>query len=98
MWGASALAPDDPSRMAVLIAGVCLADGLSPAPASHAAAMLRIGAGVAAQRKARPPADYLAQAAAGLAVAGVLADPLPFIAEVRTHLHDEDHGQAGADV
>ena len=50
MWGASALAPDDPSRMAVLIAGVCFADASSPDPASHAAAMLRIGADVAAQR------------------------------------------------
>ena len=67
MWGASALAPDDPSRMAVLIAGVCFADASSPDPASHAAAMLRIGADVAAQRKARPPAGYLSQAGAELA-------------------------------
>ena len=98
MWGASALAPDDPSRMAVLIAGVCLADASSPDPASHAAAMLRIGADVAAQRKARPPDGYLAQAGAELAAAGVLADPLSFIAQVRTHLHEEDQDEAGADV
>ena len=98
MWGASALAPDDPSRMAVLIAGVCLVGSSSPDPASHAAAMLRIGSEVAAQRKAHPPADYLAQAGAELAAAGVLADPLSFIAQVRTHLHEEDYGEAGADV
>jgi len=98
MWGASVLAPDDPSRMAVLIAGVCLTDSSSRDPASHAAAMLRIGADVAAQRQARPPADYLAQAGAELAAVGVLADPLSFIAQVRTHLHEEDHGEAGADV
>jgi hypothetical protein len=84
--------------MAVLIAGVCLADSSSPDPASHAAAMFRIGADVAAQRKARPPADYLAHAGAELAAAGVLADPLFFIAQVRTHLHEEDHGEGGADV
>lgn len=66
--------------------------------ASHVAAMLRIGADVAAHRKARPPADYLAQAGAELAAAGVLADPLFFIAQVRAHLHEEDHGEGGADV
>jgi hypothetical protein len=98
MWGASALAPEDPSRMAVLIASVCLADGSSPAPVSHAVAMLRIGSEVAAQRKARPPADYLAQAGAELAAAGVLADPLSLSAEVRSHLHEEDHREAGTDV
>lgn len=68
------------------------------APVSHAAAMLRIGSEVAAQRKARPPADYLAQAGAELAAAGVLADPLSFIAQVRAHLHEEDDGEASADV
>jgi hypothetical protein len=98
MWGASVLTPEDPSRMAALIAGVCLAGSSSPAPVSHAAAMLRIGSEVAAQRKARPPADYLAQAGAELAAAGVLADPLSFIAQVRAHLHEEDDGEASADV
>jgi hypothetical protein len=98
MWGASALAPEDPSRMAVLIASVCLADGSSPAPVSHAVAMLRIGSEVAAQRKARPPADYLAQAGAELAAAGVLADPLSLSAEVRSHLHEEDDREAGTGV
>ncbi len=98
MWGASALAPEDPSRMAALIAGVCLTDSSSPAPASHAAAMLRIGSEVAAQRKAHPPADYLAQAGAELAAAGVLADPLSFIAEVRAHLGKENPKKAAAEV
>jgi hypothetical protein len=60
--------------------------------------MLRIRADVAAQRKARPPADYLAQAGAELDAAGILADPLSFIAQVRTRLHEEGHGEAGADV
>jgi hypothetical protein len=98
MWGASALAPEDPSRMAALIAGVCLADGSSPAPASHAAALLRIGSEVATQKKAHPPADYLAQAGAELATAGILTDPLSFIAEVRAHLGKENHKEADADV
>lgn len=97
MWGASALAPEDPSRMAALIAGVCLADSSSPAPASHAA-MLRIGSEVAAQRKAHLPADHLAQAGAELATAGVLTDPLSFIAEVRTHLGKDNHKEADDDV
>ena len=62
MWGVSALAPDDPSRTAALIACVCLIDSSSP-PARHAVAMLRVGSAVAARRNAPPPADYLAQAA-----------------------------------
>jgi hypothetical protein len=97
MWGASALAPEDPSRMAALIAGVCLADSSSPAPVSYAAAMLSIGSEVAAQRKAHPPADYLAQAGAELAAAGVLADPLSFIAQVRAHLHGEEDREASTE-
>ena len=95
MWGASALAPEDPSRMAVLIAGVCLVGTSSAAPVADAVAMLRIGSGVAAQRKAHPPADYLAQAGAELAAAGVLADPQSFIAEVRFLIRQEGHNEAG---
>jgi len=89
MWGASALAPEDPSRMAVLIAGVCLVGTSSRASVADAVAMLRIGSRVAAQRKAHPPADYLTQAGAELAAAGVLADPQSFIVEVRFHIHEE---------
>jgi tetratricopeptide (TPR) repeat protein len=96
MWGASALATDDPSRMAVLIAGVCLVGTSSPSPVADAVTMLRIGSGVATQKKAHPPADYLAQAAAELAAAGVLANPQSFIAEVRSHLHKEGHTEASA--
>jgi hypothetical protein len=98
MWGASALATEDPSRMAVLIAGVCLVGTSSPSPVADAVTMLRIGSGVATQKKAHPPADYLAQAAAELAAAGVLANPQSFIAEVRSHLHEEGRtgGSAGA--
>ncbi len=94
MWGASALALEDPSRMAVLIAGVCLVDTSSPAHVTDAVAMLRIGSNVAAQRKAHPPGDYLAQAGTELAAAGVLADPQSFIAEVRSRIHEEDHDEA----
>lgn len=96
MWGASGLALEDPSRMAVLIAGVCLVDTSSPAPAADAVAMLRIGSNVAAQRKAHPPADYLTQAGTELASAGVLTDPESFIAEVRSRIHEEDNGGANA--
>ncbi len=94
MWGASALAPEDPSRMAVLIAGVCLVGSSSPTRVADAVAMLGIGSGVAAQRKAHPPADYLAQAGAELAAAGVLADPQSVIAEVRFLIRQEGHNEA----
>ena len=94
MWGASALALEDPSRMAVLIACVCLIDTSSPARVANAVAMLRIGSNVAAQRKAHPPADYLAQSGTELAAAGVLADPQSFIAQVRSRIHEEDHDEA----
>jgi hypothetical protein len=75
--------------MAVLIAGVCLVGTSSRASVADAVAMLRIGSRVAAQRKAHPPADYLTQAGAELAAAGVLADPQSFIVEVRFHIHEE---------
>jgi tetratricopeptide (TPR) repeat protein len=94
MWGASALAPEDPSLMAVLIAGVCLLGTSSADPVAHAVAMLRIGSSVAARKKAHPPADHLAQAGAELAAAGVLANPQSFIADVRGRIQDEDHGEA----
>jgi hypothetical protein len=94
MWGASALALENPSLMAVLIAGVCLVDTSSSVHAADAVAMLRIGSNVAARRKAHPPADYLAQAGTELAAAGVLADPQLFIAEIRSRIHEEDHNEA----
>jgi tetratricopeptide (TPR) repeat protein len=94
MWGASALALEDPSRMAVLIAGVCLVDTSSPARVADAVAMLRIGSNVAAQRKSHHPADYLAQAATELAAVGVFTDPQSFIADVRRRIHDEDDDEA----
>jgi tetratricopeptide (TPR) repeat protein len=94
MWGASALALQDPSLMAVLIAGVCLVDTSSPVRVAHAVAMLRIGSNVATQRKAHQPADYLTQAGTELAAAGVFADPQSFIAEVRSRIHEEDHNDA----
>jgi hypothetical protein len=98
MWGASALALDDPSLVAVLIAGVCLTDSSSTDRVDNAVTMLRIGSDVAAQRKAHSPADYLAQAGTELAVAGILTDPQSFIAQVRARLHDEadDSTNAGA--
>lgn len=89
MWGVSALAPDDPSRAAALIACVCLIENLLTGRVDHAVAMLRAGITVAARRNAPPPTDYLAQAAISLAAAGVLADPLAFVTEVRARL-DQD--------
>jgi hypothetical protein len=89
MWGVSALAPDDPSRAAVLIACVCLIENSLPARVDHAVDMLRAGITVAARRKAPPPADYLAQAAIWLATVGILADPLAFVTEVRARLDQE---------
>ena len=89
MWGASALAPGDSSRMAVLIACVCLIGTNAVAHVDNAIAMLRIGSYVAIERKAHPPADYLTQAGAGLAIAGVLANPQSFVAQVRSRLHEE---------
>jgi tetratricopeptide (TPR) repeat protein len=91
MWGVSALAPDNPPRAAALIACVCLSGNSLAGRAEHAAAMLRVGAAVAARRNAPPPADYLAQAAISLATAGVLTDPLAFVIEVRVCL-DQDQG------
>lgn len=91
--GISALAPQDPSRTAAFIAGVCLIDSSSSARVDHAVDMLRFGTTVAAQRKAHPPADYLAQAGTGLAIAGVLPDPQTFVAQIRTRLNqDPDQG------
>jgi hypothetical protein len=96
MWGASGLALEEPARAAVLIASVCLADSSAPDLVAHAAAMLRIGSDVAAQRKAHPPVDYLAQAGAGLAAARVLADPASFIAAVRARLREDAEGEASS--
>ena len=47
MWGASALAPDDPTRIAILIAAVCLVG--TPASASEIVSALRTGSGIAAE-------------------------------------------------
>lgn len=82
MWGASALAPDDPARMGILIAGVCLVGAPAPASAADIVSALRTGSSIAVQAKARPPADFLVLAAAELAAAGVLAHPPALIAEV----------------
>jgi hypothetical protein len=60
--------------------------------------MLHIGSNVATQRKAHSPTDYLAQAGAELAAAVVLADPQSFIAEVRRHIHAEDHEEASTGI
>jgi hypothetical protein len=93
--GVSALAPDDPSRTAALIACVCLIESSLPARVDHAVDMLSAGSAVAAQRKAPPPGDYLAQAAFGLAAAGVLADPQAFVTQIRARLNQE-HGEAAS--
>jgi hypothetical protein len=93
MWGVSALAPDDSARAAALIACVCLIENSLTSRVDHAVAMLRAGITVTARRNAPPPTDYLAQAAISLAAAGVLADPLAFVTEVRAHL-DQDQGNA----
>lgn len=90
LWGVSALAPDEPARTATLIACVCLIETSLPARVDHAIDMLRAGSAVAAQRKAPPPADYLAQAAIGLAGAGVLADPQALVTQIRARLNQED--------
>jgi hypothetical protein len=94
MWGVSALAPDNTPRAAVFIACVCLIETALPARVDHAVHMLGVGSALAAQRNAPPPADYLAQAAIGLAAAGVLADPEAFVAEIRARLN-QDHEDAG---
>jgi tetratricopeptide (TPR) repeat protein len=94
MWGASAVALEDPSLTAVLIAAVCLVDTSSPAHATNAIAMLRISTNVAAQRKAHLPVHYLAQAGTELAAAGVLADPQSFIAQLRSRIHEEERDEA----
>jgi hypothetical protein len=52
--------------------------------------MLQIGADVAVQRKAHPPADYLTQAATVLAAAGALSNPESFAAQVRNRLNEEN--------
>ena len=60
--------------------------------------MLRTGSAVAARRKLSPD-DYLAQAAFGLAAAGVLADPQAFVTQIRARLdqeHDEPTGSTQA--
>jgi tetratricopeptide (TPR) repeat protein len=93
MWGASALALEDASGMAVLIAAVCLADTSSPTRVADAVAMLRIGSDVAARRKAHRPADYLAQAASELARAGLIEDVQSLIADIRSRIHEEDHNE-----
>jgi hypothetical protein len=97
MWGVSALAPDDPSRTAALIACVCLIESSLPARVDHAVDMLRAGSAVAARRKAPPPRDYLAQAAIGLAAAGVLADPQAFVTQIRARLNLEHDETAGSE-
>jgi hypothetical protein len=90
--GVSTLAPEDPSRAAARIACVCLIDSSPRTRIDHAVDMLRFGSTVAAQRKAHPPADYLAQAGTALAIAGVLPDPQTFVAQIRTRLN-QDHAQ-----
>ena len=89
MWGVSELARDDPSRAAALIACVCLIENSLANSVDHAVAMFRAGVAVAARRNAPPPTEHLAQAAISLAAAGVLADPLEFVTEVRARL-DQD--------
>ena len=96
MWGVSALALDDPSRAAALIASVCLIETPPPARVDHAVDMLRAGTTVAARRKAPPPTDYLAQAAIGLAAVGVLADPQAFVTEIRARLDQEQDDAASS--
>jgi tetratricopeptide (TPR) repeat protein len=96
LWGVSALALDDPARTATLIACGCLIETSLPVRVDHAFDMLRGGSAVAAQRKAPPPADYLAQAAIGLAVAGVLADPQAFVTQIRARLNQEHDEVAGS--
>ena len=95
IWDVSALAPDDPSRTAALIACVCLIESSLPARVDHAVDMLRAGSAVAARRKAPSPGDYLAQAAIGFAAAGVLADPQAFVTQVRARLNQE-HDEAAS--
>lgn len=87
MLGISALAPEDPARTAALIACVCLADSSACARVDHAVDMLRIGSAVAARRKSHSPVGYLAQAGTELAVAGVLADPQSFVAQIRARVN-----------
>jgi tetratricopeptide (TPR) repeat protein len=96
MWGVSALAPDDPSRAAAMIACVCLIETSLPARVDHAVDMLRTGTTVAARRRAHPPSDYLAQAAIGLAAAGVLADPEAFVTEIRARLNQKHEDAASS--
>jgi hypothetical protein len=95
MWGVSALAPDDPSRAAALIACVCLIETSLPARIDHAVDMLRAGTTVGARRKAPPPTNYLAQAAFALTAAGVLSDPEAFVTEIRSRL-DQRHDDAAS--
>ena len=95
MWGVSALAPDDPSRAAALIACVCLIQTSLPARVDHAVDMLRAGTAVAGRRNAPPPTDYLAQAAFSLAAVGALADPQAFVTEIRARL-DQEHDAAAS--
>jgi hypothetical protein len=59
--------------------------------------MLRAGTTAAARVKAPRPSDYLAQAAIGLAGAGVLVDPQAFVAEIRGRL-DQEHDDAAGSV
>ena len=96
MWGVSALTPDNTPRAAALIACVCLIETALPARVDHAVDMLRAGSAVAAQRNAPPPADYLAQAAIGLAAAGVLPDPEAFVAEMRARLNQKHEDTASS--
>lgn len=89
MWGVSALAPEDLARAAALIACVCLIESSLPDRVDHAVDMLRVGSAVPARKIAPPPRDYLAQAAIGLAAAGVLADPQAFVTQIRARLNQE---------
>jgi hypothetical protein len=57
--------------------------------------MLRAGTTVAARRNAPRPSYYLAQAAVGLADAGILADPQVFVTEIRARL-DQEHDDAAS--
>jgi hypothetical protein len=95
MWGASALAPDAPSRAAALIACVCLIETSLLARVDHAVEMLRTGTAVASRRNAPAPSENLAQAAFVLAGAGVLVDPQAFVTEIRARL-DQEHDDAAS--
>ena len=93
MWGAGALTPDDPARAATLIACACLIETSLEDRVSHAARMLQNGSAMASRLQIPSPADYLAQAAIGLAAIGVLTDLQAFVSQVRER-YEEEQGHA----